>query len=109
MQNFNTTPVAQRYVTQEIAQIEAYGQNGKIIAKMSNLSSTGAFFEILTANSPLKPGTLARFTVKLKSLNKVHVIDCEVVWAQGRSLGVKFLKRDALQDKLVEYFAIKAG
>ena len=96
----NQTQVAKRFVTKELAHIEVYGKAGKVLTKMGNLSATGAFFEILSPNYNLKMGDLARVTVNLRSLNRVHVVDCEVVWAKGLSVGVQFLKREELQDKL---------
>lgn len=92
--------VARRFVTQELAHIEIYGKNGRILTKMGNLSSTGAFFEVLSPNFSVKKGDIARVTINLRSLNRVHVVDCEVVWAKGLGVGVQFLKREELQDKL---------
>lgn len=97
--NVNQT-VARRFVTQELAHIEVYGRSGRILTKMGNLSATGAFFEVLSPNFKIKVGDLARITVKLKTLNKTHVVDCEVVWAKGLGVGVQFLKREEMQDKL---------
>lgn len=96
----NTQPVARRFVTQELAHIEIYGQNGRILTKMSNLSATGAFFEIISPNFAIKKGDISRVTVNLRSLNRVHQVDCEVVWAKGLGVGVNFLKREELQEKL---------
>ena len=99
--NQNTgTQVARRFVTQELAHIEIYGKSGKILTKMGNLSASGAFFEVLSPNFSIKKGDIARVTINLRSLNRVHVVDCEVVWSKGLGVGVQFLKREELQDKL---------
>lgn len=100
MNNQNTQQVARRFVTQELAHIEVYGKNGRIMTKMSNLSMTGAFFEVISPNFSVKKGDIARVTVNLKSLNRTHMVDCEVVWSKGLGVGVQFLKRDELQEKL---------
>ena len=100
MDNQNSQQVARRFVTQELAHIEIYGKNGRILTKMGNLSSTGAFFEVLSPNFSVKKGDIARVTINLRSLNRVHVVDCEVVWAKGLGVGVTFLKREELQEKL---------
>lgn len=100
MNNQNTQQVARRFVTQELAHIEIYGKTGRILSKMGNLSSTGAFFEVLSPNFSIKKGDIARVTINLRSLNRIHVVDCEVVWAKGLSVGVQFLKREELQEKL---------
>ncbi|AZZ35833.1 hypothetical protein CIK05_03130 [Bdellovibrio sp. qaytius] len=101
MNNQNPTQqVARRFVTQELAHIEIYGKGGKILTRMGNLSASGAFFEVLSPNFSVKKGDIARVTINLRSLNRVHVVDCEVVWSKGLGVGVQFLKREELQDKL---------
>lgn len=94
---------SKRYTTQELAHVEVYGQTGRVLTKMGNLSASGAFFEALNDKFKFKKGDLARITIKLKSLNKVHIVDCEVVWTKGSSAGVQFLKREELQEKLVQF------
>lgn len=105
MSQIQNALTARRFSTQEVAQIEIYGRIGKIMAKMSNLSTSGAFFEILSPNALIKEGDLARFTVRLQSINKIHIVDCEVIWANLTGLGVRFLRRDELQEKLVLQFS----
>lgn len=100
MNSQNTQQVARRFVTQELAHIEIYGKNGRIMTKMSNLSTTGAFFEVISPNFTVRKGDIARVTINLKSLNRTHQVDCEVVWSKGLGVGVSFLKRDELQEKL---------
>lgn len=100
MNSQNTQQVARRYVTQELAHIEIYGKSGRILTKMGNLSASGAFFEVLSPNFSVKKGDIARVTINLRSLNRIHVVDCEVVWAKGLGVGVQFLKREELQEKL---------
>jgi hypothetical protein len=99
-QNQNQTQLAKRFATQELAHFEVYGKSGRVLTKMGNLSASGAFFEVLSPNFTLKKGDLARVTINLRSLNRVHTVDCEIVWAKGLGIGVAFLKREELQDKL---------
>lgn len=100
MENQNSQQIARRFVTQELAHIEIYGKNGRILTKMGNLSATGAFFEVLSPNFSVKKGDIARVTINLRSLNRIHVVDCEIIWAKGLGVGVQFLKREELQEKL---------
>lgn len=101
MNNQNQTQqIARRFSTQELAHIEIYGKGGKILTKMGNLSASGAFFEVLSPNFSIKKGDIARVTINLRSLSRVHVVDCEIVWSKGLAVGVQFLKREELQDKL---------
>lgn len=91
---------AQRYNTRETAQIEIYGRNGKVFCKLGNLSESGAFLEIVNSNYVPRTGDLIRITVLLRQLNKTHVVDAEIVWARGLGLGICFLKRTQLFEKL---------
>lgn len=91
---------AQRYNTKETAQIEVYGRNGKVFCKLGNLSESGAFLEIVNSNYVPRSGDLIRITVLLRQLNKTHVVDAEIVWARGLGLGICFLKRTQLVEKL---------
>ena len=99
MQNTSAQP-ARRFLTQELAQIEVFGKAGKVLTKMTNVSVTGAFFEII--NSPFMPrkDDLVRITVNLRAVNKTHILDAQVVWNKGLGLGVQFINRDELNRKI---------
>ncbi|MBC7742679.1 MAG: PilZ domain-containing protein [Bdellovibrionaceae bacterium] len=103
MQDFNsqeTESTSQRYVTQELAQLEVYGRQGKVFCKMANLSSSGAFFEIINSNYMPRAGDLVRITVLLRQINKTHVLDAEIIWCKGLGLGLNFIKKHELIRKL---------
>ena len=89
-----------RFITKENAQIEVYGQMGKIFCRLANLSQTGAFLEIINAKLMPKAGDLVRITVLLRQVNKTHVLDAEVVWCKGLGLGLQFIKKEQLYEKL---------
>ena len=104
----NSAPqVAQRFLTQELAQIEVYGKEGNILAKMANVSITGAFFEIINSSFMPKKNDLVRIKISLRSVNKTHLIDAAVVWSKGLGLGVEFLTRDDLNVKISELLKAK--
>ncbi len=89
-----------RYYTKEMAQVEVYGRMGKIFCKMSNLSQSGAFLEIINSNHMPRSGDLVRITVLLRQINKTHVVDAEIIWSRGLGLGLNFLKKTDLIEKL---------
>lgn len=91
---------SKRYATKELAQIEVYGRMGKIVCRMSNLSESGAFLEVVSSNYLPRQKDLVRVTVNLRQLNKTHVVDAEVVWSKGLGIGLHFLKKDILMEKL---------
>ncbi len=99
MQN-TSTPPARRFLTQELAQIEVFGKEGKVLTKMANVSITGAFFEIINSNIMPKTDDLVRIIINLRAVNKTHVIDAQIVWAKGLGLGVQFLNRDEINTKI---------
>ncbi len=91
---------AERYPTQEIADIEIYGDTTKLRAVMRNLSSTGAGLEILGTTISFQKGDLLNITVELDSLEKTHNVDAEVVWTDGQGVGVCFMKKDEVVQRI---------
>lgn len=92
--------IATRYMTQEMAVLEVYGRIGKITCKMSNLSKSGAFFEIVNSSFIPKKGDLVRVSVNLGQIKKRYNLEAEVVWCRGLGLGVNFIHRDRLLEQL---------
>lgn len=93
-------PVSQRYYTKEMAQIEVYGRMGKVFCKMSNLSQSGAFLEIINSTYMPRSGDLVRITILLRQINKTHIVDAEIIWSRGLGLGLSFLKKTDLVERL---------
>lgn len=93
--------VAKRHTTKESAVIEIYGQTEKLFCRMNNLSTSGAFFEIVSANFTPKKNQIIRMTVTLKQINKTYILHGEVVWAKGLGVGVSFIKQKDLLTRIV--------
>lgn len=89
-EKISTQRVAKRFPTKEPARIEVIGRKVALFCRMTNLSSTGAFFEILNSNYTPRPNDQIRVTVNLKRVNKSHSINGQVVWCNGSGLGVVF-------------------
>ncbi len=96
----NSTATQRRFLTKEHAQIEIYGRMGKVFCRVANLSVTGAFLEIINAKYVPKPGELIRMTVLLRQVNKTHTLDAEIIWSKGLGLGISFIKKEQLFEKL---------
>jgi len=98
--NGNIIMPPKRFTTREPAQIEVYGRHGKIYCQMGNLSTTGAFFEIISSDFMPRKGDLVRVTIQLKQLNRVYSLDAEIIWRKGLGMGLMFLKKEKLFEKL---------
>lgn len=94
--------IAKRFLTQELVQVEVFGRIGKIFCKMGNLSVTGVFCEIISANYMPRSGDLVRVTVNLRSLKKVRTMDAEVIWCKGLGTGLQFLTPELFRQKLTQ-------
>ena len=95
---YGDTPI--RHPTKELAQVEVYGRIGKVFCRMANLSTTGACLEIVSSKYSPRKGDIVRVTVALRQLNKTHTLDAEIVWCKGLGLGISFLKKDQIYEKL---------
>lgn len=93
---------AQRYTTKERAAVEVYGRNGQIICSVRNLSASGACLEWQHDDVELRQGDLVRLTVVLRSLNRRHYVNAEVVWRDGKRSGVSFIPSNQVLDRLLE-------
>lgn len=89
-----------RYPTKEHAQFEIYGRPGKIHCRMANLSATGALLEIINSKLVPQQGDIIRMSVTLRQLNKTHSLDAEIIWCKDKGLGIAFLKKDQIYEKL---------
>lgn len=94
--------VAQRYQTNETAFVEVQGRSGKILCRMNNLSTTGAFFEIINSHFTPKQGDLVRVTVNLKQVGKTHTLHGHIIWSRGLGLGIAFLKNKDVLKKMAK-------
>lgn len=93
---------AVRYQTKEKASLEIYGRSGNITGQLKNLSVTGACLEWSQEEVNLEKGDLVRMTVVLMSLNRRHDVNAEVVWVDGKTTGLNFIKSDEVLEKMME-------
>ena len=96
---------AQRYQTNEWAEIKAYGTGFSGRARLKNLSSSGAYLELQDNTVFLEKGDLLRITVNLTDLGTNRKISAEVVWFKAPSggtagFGVCFIRPEQIYEKL---------
>ena len=92
---------AKRFPTKEKAHVEVYGHIGILNALMKNLSETGALLEIAGGDYVPRKGDLLNMTVKLDSLERSHNLSAEVVWSQGMGLGICFISKDEVLERMM--------
>ncbi len=94
--------LSRRYTTLETVKVEVYGRMGTLVAKMKNLSTTGAYFEISAGEYTPQAGDFLHVIATLANVGKSHAFDAEVVWHRGVGFGVNFIKKDQLLDKMLQ-------
>jgi hypothetical protein len=96
---------AQRFDTREEAQIEIYGQVGILPATLLNLSETGALVKLDNKSIPesgqVEAGDILSLTVYLDELAKTHYLSAEVVWTKGFSVGINFINKDEILERMM--------
>lgn len=92
---------AKRFKTKEKAQLEVYGHVGVLQAALGNISTTGAYLELSQGDYIPRKGDLISMTVPLETLKKSHHIAAEVIWCDGPALGVCFIQRDEILERMM--------
>jgi hypothetical protein len=95
------TAANDRYLTDEQAFLEIYGRMGTLTAQMKNLSSTGAFLEVLKGDYIPQKGDLLRVTVPLDTVGRTHSVNAEVIWGKSMGVGICFLNRQETMTKML--------
>lgn len=95
--------ISERYETKETAHIEVYGRHhGKMVARIKNISTSGAFFELSHTEYVPRPGDMLCVTVHLATLKKSHVVHAQVIWGRGLGFGAQFVGKDELVTKMLQ-------
>lgn len=92
---------SQRFKTKETAYIEVYGHAGVLTAELCNLSQTGAFLKLKKDDFIPRKGDLVNITVHLSSVSKSHNIDGEVIWTQDLGLGICFINKNEVLERML--------
>lgn len=106
MKHIHNSDMKKRFATLEIIGLEVYGQMGEHIAKMKNLSKSGAFLEVVKGAFSPEKGDLIRLKITLSSVRRTHQVDAEVMWTQERKFGVSFIKKEDLVEKMLSKSAL---
>ncbi|MNJ99802.1 PilZ domain protein [compost metagenome] len=92
---------AKRFSTEEAAQVEVYGHVGIMDVQLKNLSKTGAFIEMSQGEYVPQKGDLLNLTVTLDKLQKSHNVDAQVVWSKGAGMGICFITKDEVLERMM--------
>jgi hypothetical protein len=93
---------AQRFATKEKASLEVYGRKSIVLAEVKNMSKSGVCVEWSQSEVDLIQGDIVSLTIILKTLGRRHKVSAQVVWLQGNTSGLNFIRDDQLLEKIVE-------
>lgn len=91
---------AKRYLTRESVLSEKYGDGTVGEMTLVNLSQSGARLR-LVQNGRFSPGDLLRLSIDLIKIKKKRHVNAEVVWAEGREIGVSFVRPEDIWLRLI--------
>lgn len=97
----SSNTAAKRFRTKEMAHIEVYGHIGILVAKLRNISQTGAFLEVSQGDYVPQKGDLLNLTVKLDTVERTHNVAAEVIWSKGLGLGICFIHKDQILERMM--------
>lgn len=96
------TATAKRYPTKEVAHLEVYGHIGTLMANVRNLSTSGAFLEVVSQGDYVpQKGDLLSMTIKLSTLQREHNVSAEVVWSKDFGLGICFINKGEVLERMM--------
>jgi hypothetical protein len=90
-----------RYQTNAKVRCEKYGSGMVSHMVMKNLSKAGAKLNQVASSVPFEKGDILRLIVDLEQMNSRRVVNAEVRWIKGSSLGVHFIEPQEVLSKLV--------
>jgi hypothetical protein len=97
-----------RYLTDQEIEVLSDFREGKLSAKMKNLSMSGAYFEATTQSLELAPGDFIRLSVAVGQPKKQYIFDAKVVWMKPQSTsgligyGVTFINKEEVYNNLLK-------
>lgn len=93
---------ARRFYTLETAHIEIYGRMGTLVAKMKNISTSGAFLELTSGEYIPQEGDFVHVSINLSSVGKMRSFNGQVVWSRGLGFGIQFVRKEQLLEMMMQ-------
>lgn len=95
------TRIDKRFQTYARVRCQKYGSGSGALMILKNVYRSGARLNLITAAADFLKGDILRLVVELDAVNRKRVVNAEVVWSQGGSLGVFFLSPEKVITKLL--------
>jgi Tfp pilus assembly protein PilZ len=103
-----------RYKTDQDAELEPLGKNGRYRSRVCNLSKGGAYVELDSA-AAVQVGDLVRLKLELAELNRIYTMSGRIVWTKrdkdpasqnlgGLAVGVEFVGPGDVQKSLIRSY-----
>lgn len=80
---------------------QKYGSGTGALMILKNISKSGAKLNLISAASEFLKGDILRLVVELDAVSRNRVVNAEVIWSRGGSLGVYFLTPEKVVSKLL--------
>jgi len=97
-----------RYLTDQSVEILSDFRDGKIVARMKNLSMSGAYFESAQRDFELVAGDFVKMSVGIGQPPKQYVFDAKVVWVKPQQTpgvvgyGITFIDKEEVYNNLLK-------
>jgi hypothetical protein len=95
---WNKKRESKRFKTEEAAVIYLESDMTSLMAKVTNLSETGASLDVTSKGPMPKAGDTVSVILTLTNVNKSYEISATVAWVRQKKVGVKFMTKRELKD-----------
>lgn len=96
---WNKKRESKRFKTEESAVIYLENEMTSLMAKLTNLSETGASLTITSKGPMPKPGDTVSVILTLTSINKYYEISGSIAWVRQKKVGINFITKRELKNK----------
>lgn len=97
-----------RYLTDQAVEVLSDFREGRILARMKNLSLSGAYFESAQRDFELAPGDFVKMSVNIGQPQRQYIFDAKVVWTKPQQTpgvigyGVTFIDKEEVYNNLLK-------
>lgn len=91
-----------RYNAHAKVRCQKYGNSNDSLMMLENISKTGARLNLVSPMTDFTKGDILRLEIDLDSIQRVRVVNAEVIWSNAGAVGVSFVQPDKVYSKLLQ-------